>query len=35
VIPRKDGVALKPPVSFKESTDVLKEQAARLATALA
>jgi histidine triad (HIT) family protein len=34
VIPRKDGIALKPPVSFKESTDVLKEQAAQLAAAL-
>ena len=34
VIPRKDGVALKPPASVKESPDVLKQQAARLATAL-
>src|SRR5262245_33611706 len=35
VIPRKDGVALKAPASFKEAPDVLKEQAARLAAALA
>ena len=34
VIPRKEGVALKPPASVKESPDVLKEQAARLAAAL-
>ena len=34
VIPRKDGIALKPPASVKESPDVLKEQAARLAAAL-
>jgi histidine triad (HIT) family protein len=34
VIPRKDGVALKPPASFKEEADVLKDQAARLAWAL-
>ncbi|HEY7297169.1 MAG TPA: HIT family protein [Xanthobacteraceae bacterium] len=34
VIPRKEGVALKPPASFKESPDVLEEQAARLASAL-
>ena len=34
VIPRKDGVALKPPASVKEAPDVLKEQAARLAAAL-
>jgi histidine triad (HIT) family protein len=35
VIPRKDGVALKPPASVKEAPDVLKEQAAKLAAALA
>jgi len=35
VIPRKEGVALKPPATFKESPDVLKEQAAKLAAALA
>jgi histidine triad (HIT) family protein len=35
VIPRKDGIALKPPASVKEAPDVLKEQAARLAAALA
>src|SRR5712691_7368355 len=35
VIPRKDGIALKPPASVKESPDVLKEQAARLKAALA
>ena len=34
VIPRKEGIALKPPASVKESPDVLKEQAARLAAAL-
>jgi histidine triad (HIT) family protein len=34
VIPRKDGVALKPPASVKEAPDVLKEQAAKLAAAL-
>jgi len=34
VIPRKDGVALKPPASVKEAPDVLAEQAKRLATAL-
>ena len=34
VIPRKDGVALKPPASQKEAPEVLKEQAARLAAAL-
>jgi histidine triad (HIT) family protein len=34
VIPRKEGVALKPPASVKEAPDVLKEQAARLAAAL-
>jgi histidine triad (HIT) family protein len=35
VIPRKEGVPLKPPASFKEDPAVLKEQAARLAAALA
>jgi histidine triad (HIT) family protein len=35
VIPRKDGVALKPPASLKEAPDVLKEQAAKLAASLA
>ena len=29
VIPRKDGVALKPPASFKEAPEVLAEQARR------
>ena len=35
VIPRKDGIAMKPPASVKEAPDVLKEQAAKLAAALA
>jgi histidine triad (HIT) family protein len=35
VIPRKDGIALKPPASVKEAPEVLKEQAVRLAAALA
>jgi histidine triad (HIT) family protein len=35
VIPRKDGIALKPPASVKEAPEVLKEQAAKLAAALA
>ena len=35
VIPRKDGTALKPPASVKESPDVLQAQAAKLAAALA
>jgi histidine triad (HIT) family protein len=35
VIPRKEGIALKPPASVKEDPDVLKEQAAKLAAALA
>jgi histidine triad (HIT) family protein len=35
VIPRQNGIALKPPASFKEAADVLKEQAAKLAAALA
>jgi histidine triad (HIT) family protein len=34
VIPRKDGIAMKPPATVKESPDVLKEQAAKLAAAL-
>ena len=35
VIPRKEGIALKPPASVKEDPAVLKEQAAKLAAALA
>jgi histidine triad (HIT) family protein len=34
VIPRKTGVALKPPASFKEEPGVLADQALRLASAL-
>jgi histidine triad (HIT) family protein len=34
VIPRKDGVALKPPATVKEAPDVLADQAKRLAVAL-
>ena len=34
VIPRKTGVPLKAPASFREEPSVLSEQAARLATAL-
>jgi histidine triad (HIT) family protein len=34
VIPRKIGVALKPPASFKEDPAVLSDQALRLAAAL-
>lgn len=34
VIPRKIGVALKPPASFKEEPGVLADQAQRLAAAL-
>ena len=34
VIPRKAGIALKPPASQKEAPEVLKEQAAKLAAAL-
>ena len=34
VIPRQEGVALKPPASVKEEPDVLKQQAAKLAAAL-
>jgi histidine triad (HIT) family protein len=35
VIPRKQGVALKPPASVKEAPDVLAEHAKRLTAALA
>jgi histidine triad (HIT) family protein len=35
MIPRKNGVALKPPLSFKEEPAVLSEHASRLAAALA
>jgi histidine triad (HIT) family protein len=35
VIPRHDGVALKPPVSFREDNAVLAEQAAKLKAELA
>ena len=34
VMPRKDGVALKPPASFKEDPAVLADQASKLAAAL-
>ena len=34
VIPRKQGVALKPPATFKEEPSVLSDQARRLAAAL-
>jgi histidine triad (HIT) family protein len=34
VIPRQEGIALKPPASVKEAPEVLKEQAARLTAAL-
>ena len=34
VIPRRQGVALKPPASFKEEPAVLSDQALRLAAAL-
>ena len=34
VIPRKTGVALKPPASFKEDPAVLSDQALKLAAAL-
>ena len=34
VIPRKNGVALKPPASFKEDPAVLSDQALRLVAAL-
>jgi histidine triad (HIT) family protein len=35
VIPRKDGVSLKPPATVKEAPDVLADQAKKLAAALA
>jgi histidine triad (HIT) family protein len=35
VIPRKTGVAMKPPASEKEKPDVLAEHAKRLAAAIA
>jgi histidine triad (HIT) family protein len=35
VIPRVQGVALKPPASVKEAPEVLADQAAKLARALA
>jgi histidine triad (HIT) family protein len=34
VIPRREGIALKPPASVKEVPEVLQEQAAKLAAAL-
>jgi histidine triad (HIT) family protein len=34
VIPRKEGVPLKPPASFKEDTAVLSDQALKLTAAL-
>jgi histidine triad (HIT) family protein len=34
VIPRQDGIAMKPPASVKEAPDVLAEQAKKLAAAL-
>jgi histidine triad (HIT) family protein len=34
VIPRKEGVPLRPPASYKEDPSVLAEQAAKLAAAL-
>ncbi len=34
VIPRKEGVAMKPPASEKEKPDVLSDQALKLAAAL-
>lgn len=34
IIPRKQGIALKPPASFKEEPSVLSDQALRLAAAL-
>jgi histidine triad (HIT) family protein len=35
VIPRQAGVALKPPASFKEQPEILKQHADKLRTALA
>jgi len=34
VIPRRDGVAMKPPATHKEKPEVLTEQASKLAAAL-
>ena len=34
IIPRKEGIALKPPASVKEAPEVLAEQAKKLAAAL-
>jgi histidine triad (HIT) family protein len=34
VIPRKEGVALKPPASYKEKPEVLEEHAAKMKAAL-
>jgi histidine triad (HIT) family protein len=34
VIPRKEGIAMKPPATVKEAPDVLQQQAAKLAAAL-
>ena len=34
VIPRKEGIAMKPPATVKEAPDVLAEQAKKLAAAL-
>jgi histidine triad (HIT) family protein len=34
VIPRQEGIALKPPASVKEAPEVLEQQAAKLAAAL-
>jgi histidine triad (HIT) family protein len=34
VIPRKDGIAMKPPATVKEAPDVLVDQARKLAAAL-
>jgi histidine triad (HIT) family protein len=34
VIPRKEGVAMKPPATYKEETSVLSDQALNLAAAL-
>jgi histidine triad (HIT) family protein len=34
IIPRQDGVPLRPPASYKEEPGVLAEQAAKLAAAL-
>ena len=35
IIPRKDGVALRPPATFKEETAVLTEHARRITDAIA